>query len=211
MTPLRRAARAPGRPLRGFAGPAEFRGWLERNQASAAELYVRCSKAKAGRGLTYRQALDEALCLGWIDGVRHAVDARSFSVRFTPRRPRSAWSAVNVRRFRELQAAGRVRPAGLRAFEARVSSQYSFESRPRGLAPAQLRSFRANPRAWRFFEAQPPWYRRTCGFWVMSAKRPETRARRFAVLLSCSQRGQGIPGLKRPAASVAGSARRAKA
>ena len=103
-----------GRPKpRGYSGPAEFRAWLEQNRATARELFVRCSKAQAkGGGLTYRQALDEALCLGWIDGVRHALDATGFSVRFSPRKPRSAWSSVNIRRFRELQKEGRVRPRG---------------------------------------------------------------------------------------------------
>lgn len=189
---------------KGFPGPAEFRAWLEQNGATTRELFVRCSKVQAkGGGLSYRQALDEALCLGWIDGVRHALDATSFSVRFTPRKPRSAWSTVNVRRFRELQSEARVGPAGLAAFEARVKSQYSFESRPRALAPALLRTFRARPKAWRFFSAQPPWYRRTCSFYVMSAKKPETRARRLAVLISHSERGRGIPPLKLPSTRAA--------
>jgi uncharacterized protein YdeI (YjbR/CyaY-like superfamily) len=146
--------------------------------------------------LTYRQALDEALCAGWIDGVRHGLDALTFSVRFTPRKPKSAWSTTNIRRFLELQAEGRVHPAGRRAFEARVKSGYSFESRPRALAPAFLRSFRSHPKAWRFFEEQPPWYRRTSSFWVMSAKKPETRKRRLAVLIAHSERQRGIPPLK---------------
>ena len=183
---------------RGFAGPAEFRAWLLKNHATARELFVRCSKAHVAGGVTYRQALDEALCLGWIDGVRHSVDAASFSVRFTPRKPRSAWSTINIKRFQELQAEGRVKPAGLSAFETRVKSHYSFESRPRALAPAYLQSFRSNKRAWTFFEAQPPHYRRTCSFWVMSAKQPETRERRLAELISRSERGEGIPPLKRP-------------
>jgi uncharacterized protein YdeI (YjbR/CyaY-like superfamily) len=179
-----------------FASPAAFRAWLARHHATTTELFVRCAKVGAGRGLTYRQALDEALCMGWIDGVRHAWDADSFSVRFTPRKPRSEWSAVNIRRYRELLAEGRVRPPGRRAFESRVKSAYSFESRPRTLAPAFLRRFRTSVRAFRFFEAQPPWYRRTCSFWVMSAKQPETRARRLARLISYSERGLGVPPLK---------------
>jgi uncharacterized protein YdeI (YjbR/CyaY-like superfamily) len=193
----------PTRP-RAFPSAARFRAWLEKNHATATELFVRCAKVRATPGgLTYRQALDEALCMGWIDGVRHGVDATSFSVRFTPRKPTSAWSTVNIRRYLELESAGRVRPAGRRAFEARVKSRYSFESRPRELAAAFLRSFRANRRAWRFFEAQPPWYRRTCSFWVMSASQPETRVRRLAVLISRSERGEGIPPLKRPTARPA--------
>jgi uncharacterized protein YdeI (YjbR/CyaY-like superfamily) len=192
--------RAESRP---FAGPAEFRAWLAKNHATASELFVRCSKTHEAKGLTYRQALDEALCLGWIDGVRHGVDASSFSVRFTPRKPRSAWSTINIKRFQQLQAEGRVKRAGLSAFEARVKSHYSFESRPRALAPAYLRRFRSNARAWAFFEAQPPWYRRTSSFWVMSAKQLETRDRRLAQLIARSARGEGIPPLKRPNAGKA--------
>jgi uncharacterized protein YdeI (YjbR/CyaY-like superfamily) len=185
---------------RGFRDPAAFRAWLEANGAKAKELYVRCTKAQASRGgVTYRQALDEALCRGWIDGVRHALDAVSFSVRFTPRKPRSAWSRVNVRRFRELQSEGRVAAPGLAAFEAGVESRYSFESRPRALAPTYLLTLRKSPRAWRFFAAQPPWYRRSCAFWLIDARRAETRARRLALLIACSRRGEWIPGLKRPA------------
>jgi uncharacterized protein YdeI (YjbR/CyaY-like superfamily) len=183
---------------RAFTGPAAFRAWLLENHATATELCVRCSKAHVAGGLTYRQALDEALCLGWIDGVRHSVDAVSFSVRFTPRRPRSAWSTININRFQELRAEGRVKPAGLSAFEAKVKSRYSFESRPQALATAYLRTFRSNARAWAFFEAQAPWYRRTCSFWVMSAKQPETRERRLAQLISRSARGEGVPPLKLP-------------
>lgn len=192
---------------RAFATPVEFRRWLEAHPAEA-ELVVRCWKAAASqRGVTYRQALDEALCVGWIDGVRRALDAESFSVRFTPRRPKSAWSAVNIRRFEELRAEGRVRPPGLRAFEARVKPAYSYESRPRRLAPALAKRFRANARAWRFFLAQPPWYQRTCAFWVMSAKRPETRDRRLAQLVTSSELGEPIAALERPAPRKANAKR----
>ena len=168
---------------------------------------MRCAKAHVKAGLTYRQALDEALCLGWIDGVRHSVDAASFSQRFSPRKPRSAWSTVNIKRFRELQAEGRVKPAGLRAFETGVKSQYSFESRPSALSPAYRRTFRSHARAWAFFEALPPGYRRTCCFWVMSAKQPETQQRRLAVLIARSARGEGVPRRKKPVARKAGQAR----
>jgi uncharacterized protein YdeI (YjbR/CyaY-like superfamily) len=189
----------PTRP-RSFSGAASFRRWLERNHDRETELLLRCRKTgAAGRGVTYREALDEALCLGWIDGVRRAVDADSFSVRFTPRKPKSAWSAVNVRRARQLEAEGRMHPAGLAAFRARVKPEYSYESRPRSLAPAHLARFRARARAWRFFEAQAPWYRRICAFWVMSAKRPETRERRLDRLIEVSDRQEGLPSLKRPA------------
>lgn len=181
-----------------FAGPAAFRAWLAKNHATVSELYVRCAKVGAASGLTYREALDEALCIGWIDGVRRRLDATTFSQRFSPRKPKSAWSTVNIKRFRELEGEGRVRPAGRKAFEARVKSQYSFESRPRELAPALRRRFESHARAWAFFEAQAPWYRRTCSFYVMSAKQAETRERRLDVLIRHSARGEGIPPLKLP-------------
>jgi uncharacterized protein YdeI (YjbR/CyaY-like superfamily) len=193
---------------RALSSPAEFRAWLEEHHASTTEMVVRCRKVQAARkGLTYREALDEALCIGWIDGVRRSVDAASFSVRFSPRRPKSAWSTVNITRFGQLQEEGRVHPAGLAAFQARVKTQYSYENRPQALAPAYVRKFRANPRAWRFFEAQPPWYRRTCAFWVMSAKQPETREKRLARLIVTSERQKGIPPLKVPDRRKSGGGR----
>ena len=184
-----------------FRTPDAFRAWLERNHARDVELVVRCYRQHAGdRGMTYRQALDEALCFGWIDGVRRSVDAFSFSVRFTPRREGSRWSAVNVRHATRLEAEGRMRPAGLAAFRARDrATGYSYESRPVELEPALLKTLRGNARAWAFFQSRPPWYRRTSSFWVMSATRPETRARRFELLVTCSERGTTIPLLTRPA------------
>jgi uncharacterized protein YdeI (YjbR/CyaY-like superfamily) len=183
---------------RPFASARAFRAWLEKNGATATELYVRCAKVGAAGGLTYKQALDEALCLGWIDGVRHSLDAKSFSVRFTPRKPKSAWSAVNVKRFAQLEAEGRLHPAGRAAYAAGRRTQYSYESRPQELAPAYLKKFKERRTAWVFFSAQPPWYRRTCAFWVMSAKRPETRERRLDELIARSQDHEGLPALKSP-------------
>lgn len=189
-----------------FRDASAFRAWLDRHGASAAELEVRCYKVQHGaRGLTYREALDEALCCGWIDGVRHALDAVSFVVRFSPRKPGSAWSKVNVKRAQELQAAGRMRPPGAEAFAKRKPSAYSFESRAVDLDPALARRLRADARAWRFFNAQPPWYRRVASFWIMSAKRDETREKRFGVLLACSSAGEPVPPLRRaPARSASG-------
>ena len=185
---------------RAFSGQAEFRAWLERNHATTTELFLRLSKVAAtNRGLTRREALDEALCYGWIDGVVRRLDADSFSQRYTPRRSGSAWSKVNVKRFRELEAEGRVRPAGRKAFDVRVKSHYSFESKPQSLSPALQRSFRARARAWSFFKATPAWYQRTCSFYVMSAKQPQTRERRLGVLISHCARGEALRPLKLPA------------
>jgi uncharacterized protein YdeI (YjbR/CyaY-like superfamily) len=184
-----------------FRTQAEFRDWLEKHHAGETELMLRLYKTSARHlGIGYREALDESLCYGWIDGVRRALDDVSFVQRFTPRRPRSNWSSVNIRRVRELEAEGRMRPPGLAAFNARDVTKiapYSFESKALDLDRAFIKRFRANKGAWRFFDQQPPWYRRTTTFWVMSAKRHETRARRFETLLECSARGKSIPGLER--------------
>jgi uncharacterized protein YdeI (YjbR/CyaY-like superfamily) len=147
---------------------------------------------RRGQGPDYREALDEALCFGWIDGVRRSVDEDSFSTRFTPRKPKSYWSAVNIRRATELANEGRMHAAGRAAFEAREvkrPKRYSFENKPQELDPPLKQKFRANKRAWTFFQAQPPWYRRTSTFWVMEAKREDTRERRLAELIArCAKR-----------------------
>lgn len=158
---------------------------------------MRCFKVDfAERGATYEQALDEALCFGWIDGVRNGLDAESFSVRFTPRKAGSRWSLVNIRLATELEAAGRMHAAGLAAFRARDPNdarRYSFETRARELSPDLAKKFRAQQCAWAFFRARPPGYRRTAVFWVMSAKQQPTRERRLDVLIECSARGSTLP------------------
>jgi uncharacterized protein YdeI (YjbR/CyaY-like superfamily) len=151
----------------------------------------------AARGVTNKQAVDEMLCFGWIDGVRHALDSDSFRVRFTPRTPTSIWSAVNIRRVGELEAEGRMTPAGRAAFAARTAARsqvYAFEqARPVELDAAALRALRADPAARAFWEARPPWYRKQSAHWVVSARQEATRARRLAVLIDCCARGVGIP------------------
>jgi uncharacterized protein YdeI (YjbR/CyaY-like superfamily) len=188
-------------PPRAFRSSAALRAWLQKHHAARAELMLLCHKTHAAtRGVTHRQALDEALCFGWIDGVRRGIDADTFVVRFSPRKARSYWSAVNLRRFAELKAQGLVRPPGLAAFEARTAAKgkYSFESRPKALDPAAMKKLRANRAALAFFQAQAPWYRRTCAFWVMSAKRDETRARRLGILIEHCAEGRRIPPLAGP-------------
>jgi uncharacterized protein YdeI (YjbR/CyaY-like superfamily) len=193
----------PDKP-RAFSTPAALRAWLEKHHRTKAELTIRLYKRHAQhRGVTYPQALDEALCYGWIDGVRRSVDADSFSTRFTPRRARSIWSAINIRRARELVAEGRMQPSGRAAFQAhdpKRSGIYSYESLPRELDPSYTERLKANTRAWKFHRAQPPWYRRTSAYWIMSAKREETRGRRLEILIACSARGVTIPPLTRPVA-----------
>ena len=171
-----------------FKNAEAFRAWLTLHHSSSDALAVRLSKMRVGRGLTYAQALDEALCFGWIDGVRRSLDADSYCVRFTPRKPRSIWSRVNVAHVARLTSEGRMQPDGVKAFEARDERRtgiYSFERPPAELPPAFARTFRANSAAWMYFQAQAPWYRRTTIHWVTSAKRQETRTTRLATLIAC--------------------------
>jgi uncharacterized protein YdeI (YjbR/CyaY-like superfamily) len=185
-----------------FASAAEFRAWLERNHESATELWVGYYKKGTGKqSITYPEAVDQALCFGWIDGVRRGVDGERFANRFTPRKPRSNWSAVNIKRVGELMEMGLMRPAGIAAFEKRdqaKSPAYSFEQGSPGFGAELEATFRANAPAWAFFESQAPWYRRTATWWVVSAKREETRRRRLATLIEDSARGERIALVRRP-------------
>lgn len=185
-----------------FPSQTAFRAWLDAHGSRESALVVRFLKAHVpGRGLTYAQALDEALCFGWIDGVRRRLDESSYTIRFTPRKPRSMWSRVNVAHVERLTRQGRMAAPGLAAFAARHEDRtglHSFERAALRLAPAYARAFRAKPKARDFFAAQARGYRRTCTYWVMSAKREETRARRLAQLIACSARGRRIPQLGAP-------------
>jgi len=193
-----------------FRSPAELRRWFARHHATADELLVGFHKVHTGRvALTYAEALDEALCVGWIDGLKRRLDDDTYSLRFTPRRAKSYWSATNIRHAERLTAAGRMRPVGRAAFARRdqaVARRYSFEQRAQvALAPELLRRFRWHRAAWRFFEAQPPSYRRTAVWWIMSAKRAETRERRLSELIERSAAGT------RPKAFLVSRAARRKA
>ncbi|MGE5234059.1 MAG: YdeI/OmpD-associated family protein [Acidobacteriota bacterium] len=184
-----------------FATPADLRAWFEAHHEDTPELWVGFHKRATGKpSVTWPEAVDEALCFGWIDGVRKSLGEESYMIRFTPRRARSVWSAVNLRRIEELRRLGRLRPAGLRALEERDlkrSGLYSYESRPQKLDEGLEKELRANRRAWEYFSAQPPWYRRTAAFWVMSAQREETRLRRLATLIRDCAAGRRIGPLSR--------------
>jgi len=188
-----------------FKTPSAFTRWLVKHHASSKELWVGFYKKATGRpSITWPESVDEALCYGWIDGVRRSVDAVSYAIRFTPRRPESIWSAVNRRRARVLICEGRMQPTGLDAFRRRSRTKparYSYENRPQQLPPKLLGPLRANARAWAFYRAQPPWYRRTSAWWVVSAKKDETRLRRLAQLIACSARGKTIMPLTRKPSS----------
>jgi len=183
-----------------FRSPAELRGWLAAHHARGAELWVGFHrKASSGGGLTYQEALDEALCFGWIDGVRKKLDEVRWTIRFTPRKPKSYWSRVNVRRAEALVADRRMAPPGLKAFDARerkAPGRYSFERKPEKLEPALERRLAASGKAWDFFRAQPAWYQRTARWWVISAVREETRRKRLVALLADSARGLWIAGIR---------------
>jgi uncharacterized protein YdeI (YjbR/CyaY-like superfamily) len=186
---------APLKP-RFFATQDAFRRWLEKNHGTANDLWVGFYKAHSGKkGLTYAQAVDEALCFGWIDGLVKRLDDAAYMQRFTPRKAKSTWSEINIRKIEALSQAGRMAAPGLAAFITRDparTSLYSFENRNPQFDAANAKRFRAAKRAWAFFEEQPPGYRRTATHWVMSAKREQTRARRLAQLIDDSARGRRV-------------------
>ncbi len=179
-----------------FSSQEDFRKWLVKNHAAASELFVGFHKTSSGKkGATYSEALDEALCFGWIDGVRRSVNAESYVIRFTPRKSKSIWSLVNVHHIERLQKAGKMAEPGLKAFAAREKHRtgiYSFEQKRPGLSAKYKKLFSANTRAWEFFARQAPWYQRTAGYWVSSAKQEETRMRRLAKLMEVSANGRRL-------------------
>jgi uncharacterized protein YdeI (YjbR/CyaY-like superfamily) len=179
---------------RHFRSAEEFRGWLADHGASASELWVGFYKKASGKGgIGYKEAVDEALCAGWIDGLKKRVDDQRYMHRFTPRTATSIWSAVNLKRIKELIAGGRVTKAGLEVYEKRDprrSGLYSFENRPKAFDATVARAFKANTAAWAFFNAQPPGYRKLCVFFVMEAKKEETRLRRLQRLIDASAKGK---------------------
>jgi uncharacterized protein YdeI (YjbR/CyaY-like superfamily) len=187
-----------------FPSLAAWHAWLEEHHEKHEELWVGFHKVGTGKpSITWPEAVDGALCFGWIDGVRKSLDQSSYVIRFTPRRPRSTWSAVNIRRVAEFSTLGLIRPAGLQAFERRTGNRseiYAYEQRKGAkLSLAHQRQFRANKKAWKFFQAQPPWYRRTASWRVISAEKEETRRKRLAQLVDDSEHERPIPELRSPA------------
>jgi uncharacterized protein YdeI (YjbR/CyaY-like superfamily) len=186
-----------------FKTPADFRAWLAKNHASATELLVGFYKKDSGKpSITWPESVDEALCFGWIDGIRRRIDDVSYSIRFTPRKKTSTWSAINIARVAELTKLDRMQSAGRRAFEHRreeKSAIYAYENEVRTLSAEDEKKFRANRKAWEFFNTQPPGYRRLSIYWITSAKKDETRARRLATLIDDSANGRrlGVVTLKK--------------
>lgn len=180
-----------------FASADDFRRWLETHHDSHRELVVGFHKVGTGTpSMTWTESVREALCYGWIDGVRRRVDEARYSIRFTPRKPGSIWSAVNLQHVEGLIANGRMRPAGLVAFEARTDAKskvYAFEQAEVALSVQDLARFAATPHALAFFDQQAPSYRKTATWWVLSAKLPATRARRLSQLIACSGNRERLP------------------
>jgi uncharacterized protein YdeI (YjbR/CyaY-like superfamily) len=188
-----------------FASPAEWRAWLQEHHETHTEVQVGYYKKATGRqGMTWSQAVDEALCFGWIDGVARRIDDERHQQRFTPRKKRSTWSAVNIAKVAKLTEEGRMAPAGERAFAARTednSGIYAFEQGHVALPPEYEERLRADVAAWAYWEARPPGYRRIATWWVISAKRPETRERRIATLVEDCAAGRLIKSQRRPGPS----------
>jgi uncharacterized protein YdeI (YjbR/CyaY-like superfamily) len=183
-------------PLKFFKTPAAFRKWLAANHAKAKELWVGFYKKASGKpSITWPESVDEALCFGWIDGVRKTIDDESYMIRFSPRKPESIWSAVNIRNVERLTKDKRMQPAGLKAFAARKeyrSGIYAYEQRPAEMVEPYASQFRRNKAAWKFFQAQPPFYRKTLTWWIVSAKQEKTRQDRLAKLIKASARRQRL-------------------
>jgi uncharacterized protein YdeI (YjbR/CyaY-like superfamily) len=180
-----------------FKTPAKFRAWLARHGARESELVVGFYKRDSGRpSMTWSESVDEAFCFGWIDGVRTRIDEHSYKIRFSPRKPTSIWSAINVEKVRVLQAAGRMTKAGLDAFARRNEARsraYSYEQAKRAvIEPTQEAEFKKNKKAWKFLQAQAPSYRRMAAWYVVSAKRPETRQTRLTKIIQASANGVRI-------------------
>lgn len=202
----------PGEPIY-FPAPADFRKWLAANHSTERELLVGFHKRATGApSMTWPESVAEALCVGWIDGIRRRVDDDRYTIRFTPRKAASIWSAINIALMETLIAEGRVLPAGLAAFGQRKEAKsgiYAYEQREQAvLDPADERRFRANRKAWKWFESAPAWYRRNVIWRIVSAKRAETRARRLDQVIACSAEGRRIPGLDRDVSAKTKTKRR---
>ena len=185
-----------------FPTPADLRDWFQQHSQTESELLVGYYKKNSGKpSVTWPESVDEALSVGWIDGIRKSLDAESYTIRFTPRKPNSIWSAVNIARVEALTTEGRMQPAGLQAFELRQETKsgiYSHEQRdPIEFRPDEQTAFQANIEAWSFFQSRPASYRKAVMWWIVSAKKEETRAKRFATLIDDSANGRLIKAFMR--------------
>ncbi|MCB1023463.1 MAG: YdeI/OmpD-associated family protein [Acidobacteria bacterium] len=179
-----------------FSDQKDFRKWLEKNHEKELELIVGFHRVDTGKKcMTWSESVDQAICFGWIDGIRRKIDGESYSIRFTPRKPRSNWSAVNIKKVEELTAKGLMKPAGNAAFRKRDEKRsriYSYEREHAKFTPAQLKEFKTNKNAWTFFSNQPPYYKKMITYWVVSAKREATRKSRLEKLIKASESGERL-------------------
>jgi uncharacterized protein YdeI (YjbR/CyaY-like superfamily) len=179
-----------------FKTPSDFRTWLSKHHKTADELWVGFYKKDSGKpSITWPESVDEALCVGWIDGVRKRIDDVSYKIRFSRRRPRSVWSSVNIKRMPELVKEGRMLPAGEEAFARRLENRsgiYAYEQRPAELPDPYAKKLKQNKAAWKFFESQPPYYRKLATWWIVSAKQEETRLKRLKKLIEVSAEGRRV-------------------
>jgi uncharacterized protein YdeI (YjbR/CyaY-like superfamily) len=185
-----------------FKTQADLRKWLEKNGTSAVEIWIGFYKKDSGKAtVTYKEAVDEALCFGWIDGIRKGIDEISYTNRFTPRKRSSNWSAININRVGELLKLKLMKPPGMKAFndrDGKRTESYSFEQRKDPTLPAGfIKQFKANKKAWNYFSSQAPWYQRTSVWWVISAKREETKIKRLNILINDSENERTISLLSR--------------
>jgi len=187
---------SPAIKIKYFKSAKDFRSWLEKHHETTRELWVGyCRKASRQPSITWPESVDQALCFGWIDGIRRSVDDVRYTIRFTPRRRESIWSAINIKRARELTDKGLMRPAGTAAFEARKENRsgiYSYEQRRANLDGCYEKKLKQNKAAWDFFYAQPPSYRKAISWWIVSAKQEVTRLERLAKLIRESERGKRL-------------------
>lgn len=183
-----------------FETPRDFRNWLEKNHDRAAELLVGFYKVGCGKpGIKWPDSVDQALCFGWIDGIRRSVDSERYTIRFTPRKPGSNWSGINIRKVEAMAKLGLMHPSGIAAFEKRKtlkSEIYSYENKPEKFDSEYENLFKTNSRAWDFFQLQSPSYQRIAMFWVMSAKQETTREKRLHELIADSEAGLKIKPLR---------------
>ena len=187
-----------------FTSPSEFRKWLEQNFDQQKEIWVGFYKVNSGKfNMSWSDAVDQALCFGWIDGIRKSIDEHSYTNRFTPRNPRSTWSKVNIEKVKNLTRQKQMHPAGIAAFKKRTkgnSGIYSFEQQKLELSEDYLREFKKDKTAYHFFLSKPPGYRKTAIHWVMQAKRVATQMKRLQILIDCSAKQEPIPLLRRDVA-----------
>lgn len=185
-----------------FPDSKSFRDWLAQNHDKAKELFVVYYKRETKKAsITWPQSVEQALCFGWIDGVRRRIDDERYEIRFTPRKPRSIWSQINLKMVESLKARGLMHPAGLAAHanhDPDRTRRYSFEQRKQiQMPPAYQEQLKANKAALKYFQSKPPWYRRTATFWVVSAKQEQTRLKRLSTLIECCEKGIDVPPLRR--------------